>query len=96
MFENLNDAKNLGSKLLGPSKTRLYDDAGKWIGWENKSGGQVYWKHGDWGKGVGSSTFPHINYNINGQKGHFFLKNKITNRGEWNAFTTYYKNYFNP
>ncbi|UPQ77583.1 DUF6443 domain-containing protein [Chryseobacterium nepalense] len=94
LFENLNDAKNLGSKLLGPSKIRMYDDTGKWIGWENKSGAQVYWKHGDWGKGVGSSTFPHINYNINGQKGHFFLKNKITNRGEWNAFTTYYN--FNP
>ncbi len=96
LFENLNEAKNFGSSILGPSKVRIYDDTGKWIGWENKSGNQVYWKHGDWGNGLGSSTFPHINYNIEGQKGHFYLKDKMINRGEWNSFKTYYKNYFNP
>jgi hypothetical protein len=96
LFDNLNDAKNFGSSVLGPSKVRMYDDAGKWIGWENKAGNQVYWKHEDWGQGKGSSTFPHINYIIDGQKGHFYLKDKIVNRGEWRSFTTYYKNYFNP
>ncbi len=42
------------------------------IGWQRlviKSiGGHV-----DWGKGVGTSTFPHLNYEINGTKGHLFL-----------------------
>ena len=43
------------------------------IGWQNKAGDQVYWGHRDWGKGVGTSTFPHLNYEINGTKGHLFL-----------------------
>jgi len=96
LFENLNDAKNVGSSILGTSKVRIYNEKGKWIGWENKSGNQVYWKHGDWGQGKGSSTFPHINYIIDGQKGHFYLKDKMINRGEWDSFKTYYKNYFYP
>lgn len=90
LFENINDAKNFGSSALGSSKTRMYDGSGKWIGWENKLGDQVYWGHGDWGKGVGSSTFPHLNYNINGQKGHLFLNNKIINRGQLAEFKTYF------
>ena len=40
--------------------------------------------HGDWGKG--KSTFLYLNYDIGTQTGHFFLKNKIINRGEWDAF----------
>lgn len=43
------------------------------IGWQNKAGDQVYWEHGGWGKEVGTSTFPHLNYEINGTKGHLFL-----------------------
>uniref|UniRef100_UPI0004937CD4 RHS repeat-associated core domain-containing protein n=1 Tax=Chryseobacterium hispalense TaxID=1453492 RepID=UPI0004937CD4 len=90
LFENMNDAKNFGSTALGSSKTRMYDGSGKWVGWENKAGDQVYWGHGDWGKGVGSSTFPHLNYNINGQKGHLFLNNKINNRGQSADFNAYF------
>lgn len=90
LFENMNDAKNFGAKALGSSKIRIYDDSGKWIGWQNKTGDQIYWGHGDWGKGVGSSTFPHLNYNINGQKGHLFLGNKIENRGMASEFKAYF------
>ncbi|EJL68057.1 DUF6443 domain-containing protein [Chryseobacterium populi] len=90
LFKDVNDAKNFGAKALGSSKTRIYDGSGKWIGWENKAGDQVYWGHGDWGKGVGSSTFPHLNYNINGQKGHLFLENKINNRGQASEFMSYF------
>lgn len=43
------------------------------IGWQNKAGDQVYWEHGGWGKEVGTSMFPHLNYEINGTKGHLFL-----------------------
>ncbi|MFC7346930.1 hypothetical protein ACFQO9_09410 [Chryseobacterium zhengzhouense] len=90
LFANMNDAKNFGASALGPSKVRMYNSSGKWIGWENKLGDKVYWGHGDWGKGVGSSTFPHLNYIINGQKGHLFLQNKIINRGQGSAFNTYF------
>lgn len=82
--------KTLEQKALGSSKTRIYDDSGKWIGWQNKTGDQVYWGHGDWGKGVGSSIFPHLNYNVNGQKGHLFLGNKIENRGMASEFKAYF------
>ena len=41
------------------------------------------------GKGVGSSTFPHLNYNIEGTKGHLFLQDKITNRGMGEDFINY-------
>ena len=91
LFNSANDAKNFGAQALGSSKTRIYNESGKWIGWENKVGDQVYWGHGDWGKGVGSSTFPHLNYNINGQKGHLFLGNKIENRGQLSEFKAYFK-----
>ncbi|MBK7985380.1 MAG: hypothetical protein IPK11_00330 [Ignavibacteria bacterium] len=40
----------------------LFDESGKWIGWSS-SKGSVYWGHGDWGTGLGSSKFPHLNYN---------------------------------
>lgn len=88
LFNNMDDAKNWASNKLGLGKTRMYDDTGKWIGWTNKSGDKVYWGHGDWGKGVGKSTFPHLNYEINGTSGHLFLRDKIINRGQWDEFTT--------
>ncbi|MFC3157927.1 RHS repeat domain-containing protein [Chryseobacterium arachidis] len=91
LFENSNDAKNFSSSMLGANKTRMYNERGKWIGWKNSSEDAVYWGHGDWGKGKGSSTFPHINYEVNGQKGHFFLKDKIKNKG----FEDELKKYFN-
>ena len=64
----------------------MYDQSGKWIGWKNKNGEQVYWGHGDWGKGQGLSNYPHLNYEIGGVKGHLFLEDKIVNRGMANEF----------
>jgi RHS repeat-associated protein len=90
IFSNKNEAKNWASRMLGPSKTRIYDDSGKWIGWENKLGDKAYWGHNDWGKGVGSSTFPHLNYNISGKQGHAFLRDKIINRNQWDGFTGHF------
>ncbi len=90
LFENSNDAKNFGASVLGTDKKRIYNKTGKWIGWENKSGDQVYWGHGDWGNGKGSSTFPHLNYSIRGQQGHFFLNNKIQSKGFENEFKQYF------
>ena len=90
LFDNLNDAKNKGSMLLGLSKTRIYDEKGKMTGWQNSKGDKVYWKHNDWGQGVGSSTFPHINYDIQGVTGHFYLRDKMINRGEWCDFAKHY------
>ncbi len=78
---------NWAGEQLGLGKKRMFDDTGKWIGWENSAGDLVYWGHGDWGNGKGLSNFPHLNFNIKGQKGHLFLKNKIQIRGEWTAFS---------
>jgi len=46
---------------------------------------------GDWGKGLGSSTFPHLNYDFGNVKGHLFLESKIANRGMWDDFINYFK-----
>ncbi|WP_197256585.1 hypothetical protein [Paenibacillus dendritiformis] len=86
IFENKNEAQNFGKKLIGRDGERIYDESGKWIGWEGKKG-KVYWGHNDWGKGAGLSNFPHINYDLYGVKGHLFLKNKIINRKMWDSFT---------
>ncbi|EOD3614083.1 RHS repeat-associated core domain-containing protein, partial [Cronobacter sakazakii] len=91
VFNNMNDAKNWASGKLGLGKTRMYDANGKWVGWQNKAGDSVYWGHGDWGQGVGKSTFPHLNININGEKGHLFLKDKIINRGQWDDFAKFFQ-----
>ncbi|MFP1737098.1 RHS repeat-associated core domain-containing protein, partial [Lonsdalea quercina] len=91
LFENSNDAKNWAAERLGLEKTRIYDSRGKWIGWQNKTGDSVYWGHYDWGKGVGKSTYPHLNININGEKGHLFLRDKIINRGQWDDFANAFK-----
>ncbi|SDD43465.1 hypothetical protein [Niabella drilacis] len=80
---------NWGIQQLGHNTEKIYDANGKWIGWSS-SKGKVYWGHGDWGRGVGSSTFPHLNYNIDGTKGHLFLQNKIPNRGMWEDFANYF------
>ncbi len=42
--------------------------------------------HGDWGKGKGKSSFPHLNYEIDGITGHYFLGDKIQNKGIWELF----------
>ncbi|EOI5716518.1 RHS repeat-associated core domain-containing protein [Cronobacter turicensis] len=91
VFNNMNDAKNWASEKLGLGKTRMYDANGKWVGWQNKAGDSVYWGHGNWGQGVGKSTFPHLNININGEKGHLFLKDKIINRGQWDDFAKFFQ-----
>ncbi|EFV4957826.1 type IV secretion protein Rhs [Salmonella enterica] len=90
LFNNMNDAKNWAASKLGLGKTRMYDSSGKWIGWQNKAGDKVYWGHGDWGKGVGKSTFPHLNYDINGTSGHLFIRDKIINRGQWDEFSGFF------
>ena len=89
LFTNKNDAMNWARKQLGHNTNKMYDANGKWIGWNN-SKGSVYWGHGDWGKGVGSSTFPHLNYNIEGTKGHLFLQDKIINRGMGEDFVNHF------
>ncbi len=91
LFKGRNDALNWARNKLGHSASKVYDKSGKWVGWKNKAGDMVYWGHGDWGKGVGSSTFPHLNYQIGGQKGHLFLKDKIVNKGMWDNFADYFK-----
>jgi len=86
LFANRSDAMNWAKQQLGHSAKRSYNAKGQWNGWANNSGGEVYWNHGDWGKGVGKSTFPHLNYKLDGQKGHLFLGDKIKNKGMWNDF----------
>jgi RHS repeat-associated protein len=87
LFANRNDANNWASQQLGHDKTRMYDNKGKWIGWQNSKGDKVYWGHNDWGKGVGNSTYPHLNYSIGDNQGHLFLRDKIINRNQWDEFT---------
>jgi len=86
LFDNLSDAKNYARQILGSNTKKIRDESGKVIGWINDLGDEVYWKHGDWYKGLGKSSFPHLNYIINGEKGHFFLKDKIVNSGLWEIF----------
>jgi Pretoxin HINT domain len=90
LFRNRNDAMNWARRLLegGGQVSRIRDAEGRWIGWKNQTGDTVYWGHGDWGKGLGTSTYPHLNYNIQGQQGHLFLENKIRNKGMWGNFST--------
>ncbi|EOV8837324.1 hypothetical protein ACNY9Y_004408 [Cronobacter dublinensis] len=82
VFNNMNNAKNWASGKSGLRKTKIFDAYGKWVGWQSKAGDSVYWGHGDWRQGVGKSIFPHLNININGDKGRLFLKDKIINRGQ--------------
>ncbi|MDK4791001.1 MULTISPECIES: RHS repeat-associated core domain-containing protein [Acinetobacter] len=91
LFNNKNDAMNAGSKMLGPGAVRTYNEKGQWNGWKNAKGDTVYWNHGDWGKGVGTSTFPHLNYDVGGKKGHLFMKDKIENSGMVDDFYSKYE-----
>lgn len=91
LFNNKNDAMNAGSKMLGPGAVRTYNEKGQWNGWKNAKGDTVYWNHGDWGKGVGTSTFPHLNYDVSGKKGHLFMKDKIENSGMVDDFYSKYE-----
>lgn len=90
LFLNLSKAMNWARQQLGHNTTKMYNGSGKLIGWKNGTGDSVYWGHRDWGKGLGSNTFPHLNYRIGSSKGHLFLQNKIQNRGMMSSF----KNYF--
>lgn len=71
---------------MGHNTQKIFNSSNKWIGWESEYG-KVYWGHNDWYQGVGKSTYPHLNYNINGVKGHLFLKDKIVNSNLWNKFS---------
>lgn len=86
VFRSRNDAMNWAANKLGPDKVRIYGDRGQWIGWQNRAGDKIYWGHGDWYKGPGTSKFPHLNYQIGDQSGHLFLGDKITNTGMWDDF----------
>jgi RHS repeat-associated protein len=92
LFKSRSQAMNWARQKLGHNTTKMYDNHGKWIGLINKKGDSVYWGHGDWGKGMGSSTFPHLNYSFDGgrMKGHLFLENKILNRGQLGDFNLYF------
>jgi len=85
---------NAGAKMLGPGAKRTYNGngngKGQWNGWINSNGDAVYWNHGDWGKGVGTSTFPHLNYNVKGKQGHLFMLDKIENAGMLDDFIDHY------
>jgi len=87
LFSNRNDAMNWAKEQLGQSAERTYDNTGKWIGWINSEGDNVYWGHGDWYTGDGKSMFPHLNFNVDGVSGHLFLKDKISNGGLWEQFS---------
>ncbi|MBV7329119.1 hypothetical protein KFU94_12860 [Chloroflexi bacterium TSY] len=77
---------NWARQELGDDIQRTYDDTGKWNGWENPAGDKVYWGHGDWYQGQGASTYPHLNYDIDGIQGHLFLEDKIRNNNMWDDF----------
>lgn len=76
LFNNKSEAMNWARKQLGHNTVRTYNSAGKWTGWSAANGDKIYFGHGDWGKGVGSSTFPHLNYNIVELKDIYFFKSK--------------------
>ncbi len=90
LFSDRGQAMNWVRQQLGHNTTKMYDSSGKLIGLKNGKGSSVYWGHGDWGKGLGSSTFPHLNYNFGKTKGHLFLENKIQNRGMMKSFNSYF------
>jgi len=90
LFKNKDVALNWARKKLGFKTQKMYSDKGELIGWKNDAGDMVYWNHNDWGKGLGKSTYPHLNYSIGKQKGHLFLKDKIENRKQWVEFIKYF------
>ena len=90
IFKNKNDALNWASGQLGPGKFRIYDESGKWIGWQNSIGDKVYWGHGDWYTDPDKSKFPHINFKFGSDSGHLFLADKIRNTSLWNEFSGFF------
>jgi hypothetical protein len=81
---------NAAARMLGPGATRTYNDRGQWNGWQS-SRGSVYWNHGDWAQGQGSSNFPHLNYDVSGKQGHLFMGDKIEAAGMTDAFDKHYE-----
>ncbi len=88
LFANRNDAMNWAASQLGPTKERIHNTKGQWIGWRNAVNDTVYWHHGDWRSGPGTSRFPHLNCHIGPNSGHLFLGDKIFNTGMWLDFCT--------
>lgn len=87
LFANRNDAMNWAARQLGPTKQRIYNAKGQWIGWRNAVNDSVYWYHADWRIGPGTSRFPHLNYQVGPNSGHLFLGDKIFNTGLWLDFS---------
>ena len=91
LFKDKNKALNWARDRLGHDTETIYDKKrGILLEWKNPKGDKVYWNHGDWGKGPGSSKFPHLNYSIGNCNGHLFLKDKIVNRGQWAEFARHF------
>jgi len=91
LFKDKNKALNWARDHLGHDTETIYDKKrGIILEWKTKNGDKVYWNHGDWGKGPGSSMFPHLNYSIGNCNGHLFLKDKIVNRGQWAEFARHF------
>jgi len=77
---------NWARQQLGDDAVRMYDDTGKWNGWINPNGDKVYWGHDDWIDGDGISKYPHLNYQVDGVKGHLYLEDKIHAHDMWDDF----------
>ena len=91
LFQDKNKALNWARENLGHNTKTIYDlKSGITKEWISPKGDKVYWNHGDWGRGPGSSKFPHLNYSIGKCNGHLFLKDKIVNRGQWQEFAEYF------
>jgi hypothetical protein len=91
LFKDKNKALIWARVHLGHDTENIYDKKrGILLEWKNPNGDKVYWNHGDWGKGPGSSKFPHLNYSIGNCNGHLFLKDKIVNRGQWSEFARHF------
>lgn len=92
LFPDKSSAMNFGRLLVGHKTRSKYNpDNGQIQGWVNDKGDSIYWNHFDWYVGLGKSKFPHINFDVDGCKGHLFLKDKIQNSGLWNDFKEYFK-----
>lgn len=92
LFPDKSSAMNFGRILVGhKTRSKFNPDNGQLQGWVNDKGDSIYWNHFDWYVGLGKSKFPHINFDVDGCKGHLFLKDKIQNSGLWNDFKEYFK-----
>ena len=92
LFPDKSSAMNFGRLLVGHKTRSKYNpDNGQLQGWVSDKGDSIYWNHFDWYVGLGKSKFPHINFDVDGCKGHLFFKDKIQNSGLWNDFKEYFK-----